>query len=100
MLVGQAIAETASIFALIIAMLLLFPSFSVISPLMIATYLAAGLCMGLGAIGSGIGSGLPTAEACIGIERQPGMKNRIHSRLCLQVLPLPRARPFLPLLPR
>jgi ATP synthase F0 subunit c len=77
MLVGQAIAETASIFALIIAMLLLFPSFSVISPLMIATYLAAGLCMGLGAIGSGIGSGLPTAEACIGIERQPGMKNRI-----------------------
>jgi len=77
MLVGQAIAETASIFALIIAMLLLFADFSNVSTLTISIFLSAGLCMGLGAIGSGIGSGLPTGEACTGIVRQPGMKNRI-----------------------
>jgi len=77
MLVGQAIAETASIFALIIAMLLLFADFATTSTLTIAIFLSAGLCMGLGAIGSGIGSGLPTGEACTGIVRQPEMKNRI-----------------------
>lgn len=77
MLVGQAIAETASIFALIIAMLLLFADFSNVSTLSISIFFSAGICMGLGAIGSGIGSGLPTGEACVGIVRQPAMKNRI-----------------------
>jgi len=77
MLIGQAIAETASIFALIIAMLLLFADFSHVTTLSISIFLASGLCMGLGAIGSGIGSGLPTGEACTGIVRQPGMRTRI-----------------------
>ncbi len=35
------------------------------------------LCMGLGAIGSGIGSGFPAGEASIGIARQPAAKNQI-----------------------
>lgn len=77
MLVGQAVAETASIFALIIAMLLLFADFSAVTTLSVPIFLAAGLCMGLGAIGSGIGSGLPTGEACSGIVRQPAMRDRL-----------------------
>ena len=71
MLVGQAIAESASIFAMIIAMLLLFNQFSANSYIMIAVLLGSGLSMGLGAIGSGVGSGLPAGIACRGISRQP-----------------------------
>ncbi|PQP33539.1 ATP synthase F0 subunit C, partial [Desulfobacteraceae bacterium SEEP-SAG9] len=59
MLVGQAIAESASIFALVVAMILLFTSFAAKSYVMVSVVLAAGLSMGLGAIGSGVGSGFP-----------------------------------------
>ncbi|MDH3880554.1 MAG: ATP synthase F0 subunit C, partial [Desulfobacteraceae bacterium] len=63
MLVGQAIAESASIFALVIAMMLLFTNFpqNTMTPFVL---IAAGLCMGLGAIGSGVGSGFPAGAAC------------------------------------
>ncbi len=33
--------------------------------------------MGLSAIGSGVGSGLPAGEACMGIVRQPGNSSKI-----------------------
>ena len=59
MLVGQAVAESASIFALVVALILLFSDFAATSYVSICVMLAAGLCMGLGAIGSGVGSGYP-----------------------------------------
>jgi ATP synthase F0 subunit c len=71
MLVGQAIAESASIFALVIAMILLFTNFSSESYIMVSVLLAAGLSIGLGAIGSGVGSGFPAGAACVGMSRQP-----------------------------
>ena len=71
MLVGQAIAESASIFALVITILLLFVSPPSPGLLDAAAYLGAGLCMGFGAIGSGIGAGYPGGEACFGLSRQP-----------------------------
>lgn len=83
MLVGQAIAESASIFALVITILLLF----VIPPspglLDAAAYLGAGLCMGFGAIGSGIGAGNPGGEACFGLSRQPEAGSQLTTNMLI-----------------
>jgi F-type H+-transporting ATPase subunit c len=82
MLVGQAIAESASIFALVIALMLLFtkyPSHILTVPVL----LGAGLCMGLGAIGSGVGSGFPAGAACIGMSRQPAMGGRLTTNMLI-----------------
>jgi len=43
----------------------------------VARYLAAGLCMGIGAIGPAIGQGLAAAHALDGIARQPEMENSL-----------------------
>ena len=84
MLVGQAIAESAAIFALVVAVILLFGQ-----PSTTATYLSswaaigAGLSMGLGAIGSGVGAGLPGGAACAGIVRQPENSGRILTTMLI-----------------
>ena len=83
MLVGQAIAESASIFALVIAMILLFTDFSGASTIEISIVLSAGLCMGLGAIGSGVGSGFPAGAACVGMSRQPSMSGRLTTNMLI-----------------
>ena len=64
MLVGQAIAESASIFALVIAILLLFLDIPITGLLKAAALLGAGISMGFGAMGSGVGSGFPGGQAC------------------------------------
>ncbi len=43
----------------------------------VARYLAAGLCMGIGAIGPAIGQGLTAAHALDGMARQPEMENSL-----------------------
>src|SRR6056297_2382481 len=83
MLVGQAIAESAAIFALVVAMLLLFTNFSGQSVVAVCVILAAGLSMGLGAIGSGIGSGFPAGEACAGMSRQPAMSGQLTTNMLI-----------------
>ncbi|MDY6822918.1 MAG: ATP synthase F0 subunit C [Thermodesulfobacteriota bacterium] len=83
MLVGQAIAESASIFALVVAMLLLFSGFPADSILTASVLLAAGLCMGLGAIGSGVGSGLPGGASCLGMSRQPAVSGRLTTNMLI-----------------
>jgi ATP synthase F0 subunit c len=83
MLVGQAIAESASIFALVVAMLLLFNDFHSGSIVTASVLLSAGLCMGLGAIGSGVGSGYPAASACEGMARQPAMGGRLTTNMLI-----------------
>ncbi|MEE4358443.1 MAG: ATP synthase F0 subunit C [Desulfococcaceae bacterium] len=82
MLVGQAVAESASIFALVVAMILLFTNFSP-SYIMVAVLLSSGLSMGLGAIGSGVGSGFPAGAACIGMARQPAMSGRLMTNMLI-----------------
>ncbi len=42
-----------------------------------AALLGAGLCMGLGAIGPGIGEGFVGGKACEGIARQPELQGSI-----------------------
>ena len=80
MLVGQAVAESSSIFALVIAILLLFLDVQAAGILKAAALLGAGLCMGLGAIGSGVGSGFPGARP---VSASPGSRK-----------PRPRSRPI------
>jgi len=82
MLIGQAVAESAGIFALVIAMLLMFMSFpegamSAVCPI------AAGLCMGLGAVGSGVGSGFPAGAACEGMARQPSVTGPLTTNMLI-----------------
>ncbi len=83
LLVGQAVAESAAIFALVVAMILLFSNFAADSMVMVSVVFSAGLCMGLGAIGSGIGSGLPAGAACTGVARQPQMSASLATNMLI-----------------
>ncbi|MDY6880180.1 MAG: ATP synthase F0 subunit C [Thermodesulfobacteriota bacterium] len=83
MLVGQAVAESAAIFALVIAILLLFLDAPTTSLLKAAALLGAGLSMGFGAIGSGIGSGFPGGEACLGMARQPAIIGKLTTNMLI-----------------
>lgn len=83
MLVGQAVAESASIFALVVAMLLLFTKFPGESFITVIVLISSGLCMGFGAIGSGIGSGFPSGAACFGISRQPALSGRLTTNMLI-----------------
>lgn len=83
MLVGQAVAESASIFALVIAILLLFLDVPITGPLQAASLFGAGICMGFGAIGSGAGSGMPGGQACAGISRQPAVASRLTTNMLI-----------------
>ncbi len=83
MLVGQAVAESAGIFALVIAILLVFMDFSAPNVLTASALLGAGLSMGLGAIGSGTGSGFPAGQACLGLARQPALSNRLTTNMLI-----------------
>ena len=76
MLVSQAICQTPAIFSLVVAFLLIFKNASGF-PLWpySASFLAAGLAMGLGAIGSGWGGGMTGAACCAGYARQPRLRS-------------------------
>lgn len=83
MLVGQAIAESASIFALVVALVLLFTKTANASFLTACAFFSASLSMGFGAIGSGVGSGFPAGATCEGIVRQPGMSNKLTTNMLI-----------------
>jgi F-type H+-transporting ATPase subunit c len=64
MLVGQAVSQTPSIFGLLISFILMFKSFPESTALSAAmALLAAGICMGFGGIGPGIGNGMAAEGA-------------------------------------
>lgn len=48
-----------------------------------AALLGAGLCMGLGAIGPGIGEGIVGGRACEGIARQPELRGVLTRTMVL-----------------
>ena len=68
MLIGQALSQTPLIFALLVSFLLIFlpqnPEAGIVD---IVAVLAAGICMGFGAVGPSIGSGLAAESAIMGI---------------------------------
>ncbi|MFC1581174.1 ATP synthase F0 subunit C, partial [Thermodesulfobacteriota bacterium] len=65
MLVGQAVSQTPAIFGLLISFVLMFKAFPASATLSASmALLSAGLCMGFGGIGPGIGNGI-TAHAAV-----------------------------------
>jgi ATP synthase F0 subunit c len=82
MLIGQAIAETSGIFALVIAFVLMFgapePSLE-----MVGASIGAGLAMGLGAIGSGVGAGIAGGKAAASIGRNPRTRGTVTMNMLI-----------------
>ena len=70
MIIGQAITETAAIFALVLALVLLFGTGGE-GVMKSVTYISAGIAIGFGTIGSGFGAGLPGGSAMKGLARNP-----------------------------
>jgi ATP synthase F0 subunit c len=70
MLLGQAVTETTAIYGLLVGLILLFkvaPESSLLAPAM--ALVAAGVCMGIGALGPGIGEGVTAKSAVSWIAR-------------------------------
>ncbi len=83
MLIGQAVAESAGIFALVIAMLMLFVNAEGATLVQGFAYLGSGLAMGLGAVGSGLGSGFPAAEASEGLASNPSTAGSLTTNMLI-----------------
>jgi len=82
MLIGQAMAETAGIFALFIAIILLWVS----DPRTLASAVAnvsGGFAVGFAGIATGIGMGYVSARACQGVARQPEVSDRMMLSMLL-----------------
>lgn len=75
MLIGQAITETPAIFSLVIAFMLFFAAGSTLdapySPSQAAVFIVTGLCIGLGSIGAGAGSGIVAHHALDATSQAP-----------------------------
>ena len=70
MIIAQAITETAALFSLVIALVMVFKG-EVDTTVKAFTFVAAGIAIGFGTIGSGLGAGLPGSAAMRGIGRNP-----------------------------
>ena len=77
MLITQAVAETAGIFGLLVSIILLFIAPSEGTSSFAVSLVAAGFCMGIGAVGAGIGSGQAGGAACEAIGRHPRLSSSI-----------------------
>ena len=77
MLITQAVAETAGIFGLLISIILLFVVKSEGGMAFAVSVIAAGIAMGIGAIGAGVGSGQAGGAACESIGRFPRLSSSI-----------------------
>jgi F0F1-type ATP synthase membrane subunit c/vacuolar-type H+-ATPase subunit K len=75
--ISEALIETPIIFCLIIAIILLFaiPKTPITNDIDGIIFLAAGLCAGLGTLGTGISSGKTAAAACTQIGNNPDAYN-------------------------
>ncbi|MCP4640342.1 MAG: ATP synthase F0 subunit C [bacterium] len=87
MLIGQAAGGAPSILALVVGILILFlgPRIEVeeIGGSFFAAMLGAGLAMGFGCFGSGLGCGWPAGAACDCVARNPRHSTMISSRMIL-----------------
>ena len=85
MLIGQAVGGSPSIFALVIGLLILFiPVGGSSNPASVAAALiGAGLSIGIGCFGSGLGCGWPAGAACEGVARNPRRSTRITSMMII-----------------
>lgn len=80
MLIGQAISSDPPIFALVIGLIILFvpaPPLAASGAALALAALGAGICSGLGCLGSGLGCGWPAKAACEATARNPRQASRI-----------------------
>ena len=71
MLIGQALAQTSSIFALVIAMLLLYSTPTGYSIIKAMAYIGAAFSIGFGTFGPGFGIGIVAGKTIEGISKFP-----------------------------
>ena len=83
MLIGQAVTESAAVFALVISLLLIFVHLPGANFEGAAARLATGICMGFGAISSGLGAGFVNAEAVRGVGRRPDVSTNMTITMLL-----------------
>jgi F0F1-type ATP synthase membrane subunit c/vacuolar-type H+-ATPase subunit K len=84
MLLGQAVSESSGIFSLITAFLLIFGVTEVYPNEVFARgMIGCGLAVGISALGSGIGTGLTSAEASRSVARNPGSSNKVTMSMLL-----------------
>ncbi|PCJ55000.1 MAG: F0F1 ATP synthase subunit C [Candidatus Hydrogenedentota bacterium] len=85
MLLGQAIGGSPSIFALVVGLLILFlpVNEAIAGAEFAAVLIGAGLAVGLGCLGSGIGCGLPAAAACAGVARNPAKSTALTATMMI-----------------
>lgn len=77
MLIGQAVTESPALFSLIVSIMLLFTPLKGEGWLSFFAAVSAGICMGSGALGPGIGAGLANAGACEGVSINPDKESVI-----------------------
>ncbi len=82
MLIGQAVTESPALFSLIVSIMLLFTPLKGKEFITFFAAISAGLCMGSGAFGPGIGAGLANAGACEGVSANPD-KEAVIMRMML-----------------
>ena len=85
MLIGQALTETGAIFALVVALLLLFGGMTNSDGgwQMVASLFGAGLVIGIGSLGPALGNGYTGGHACKGIGRQPREANLLTANMLI-----------------
>ncbi len=84
MLIGQAVGGSPSIFALVIGLLILFlPAGRLVGADYAAAMIGAGLSIGLGCFGSGLGCGWPAGKACDGVARNPRQTTSVTSSMVI-----------------
>ncbi len=85
MLIGQAATQTGGIFALVVALLLLFGGIDIVEGgwYRFAALLAAGIAVGLGAVGPAFGAGYAGGEACKSIGRNPRQSNILMGNMLI-----------------
>lgn len=71
MIIGQAVAQSPSIFGLVVALIIVIQQQAGGDWITSAIFIGAGLAMGLSALGSGVGSGKTAGGALAGISRWP-----------------------------
>lgn len=83
MLIGQAVVESAAIFALVISVLLLFAKLNTSNICMAFAFLGAGISMGLGAISGGLGSGYTSARTCKELGKRPDTNSTLVANMLI-----------------
>ena len=86
MLIGQAVGGSPSIFALVVGLLILFLNVAdaeTIGGNFLTVMIGAGLAVGFGCMGSGVGCGWPAGSACDGVARNPRRATKLTSAMII-----------------